>query len=121
MFIQVRRIDTSTMPLMSLAATAIDQPQHRDVVIETMLQYVATDPIICRMEPGVVADKQHATLNPILEWATNEIGVRLEPTDSIFGAELSFESADKIRQYLKRKRWKNQIIENCLYLCVIYI
>ena len=33
---QIRRIDTNTMPLMSLAATAIDQPQPRDLVIEAM-------------------------------------------------------------------------------------
>lgn len=89
------------MPLMSLAATAIDQPQHRDVVIETMLQYVPTDPILCRVEPGVVADKQAELLNPILDWVKQEVGAVLEPSDSIFGAELLEDEADKIRTYLQ--------------------
>ena len=36
--LQIKRIQPFTMPLMSLAATALDQPKHRDEVIATMLQ-----------------------------------------------------------------------------------
>lgn len=36
--LQLKRIQPFTMPLMSLAATALDQPKHRDDVISTMLQ-----------------------------------------------------------------------------------
>ena len=46
------------MPLMSLAATALDQPKHRDDVIQTMLQYLSTDAVMCRDEPGPLADRQ---------------------------------------------------------------
>ena len=57
-FMQDNRIRPFTMPLMSLAATAIDQPKSRDKVIDTMLQYLDTDAICCREEPGKLADMQ---------------------------------------------------------------
>ena len=41
--LQIKRIQPFTMPLMSLAATALDQPKHRDEVIATMLQVWAVD------------------------------------------------------------------------------
>ena len=89
------------MPLMSLAATAIDQPQPRDLVIEAMLQFVSTDPVVCRLERGAIADKQAATLDPVLEWARREIGVGLQTTDSIFGADVKEEDEEKLRQYVQ--------------------
>lgn len=46
------------MPLMSLAATAIDQPKPRQKVTDTMLQYLDTDAICCREEPGKLANQQ---------------------------------------------------------------
>ena len=46
------------MPLMSLAATAIDQPKPRQKVTDTMLQYLDTDAICCREEPGKLATHQ---------------------------------------------------------------
>ena len=55
---QDNRIRPFTMPLMSLAATAIDQPKSREKVIETMLRYLDTDAICCREEPGKLADLQ---------------------------------------------------------------
>ena len=60
---QDNRIRPFTMPLMSLAATAIDQPKSRDKVIDTMLQYLDTDAICCREEPGKLADMQAKVIN----------------------------------------------------------
>ncbi|KAL4536618.1 hypothetical protein Ndes2437B_g06030 [Nannochloris sp. 'desiccata'] len=115
---QIKRIDASTMPLMSLAATAIDQPQHRDLVIETMLQYVPTDPVICRLEPGLIADKQAAVLNPVLQWVKKEIGATLETSDSIFGAQLPENQANKIRKYLqKMDKWELTAAEQLAASC----
>ena len=54
------------MPLMSLAATAIDQPKPKDKVIETMLRYLDTDAICCREEPGKLADAQAKVTQPFL-------------------------------------------------------
>ena len=55
---QDNRIRPFTMPLMSLAATAIDQPKPRQKVTDTMLQYLDTDAICCREEPGKLANHQ---------------------------------------------------------------
>ena len=56
--LQDNRIRPFTMPLMSLAATAIDQPKSRQKVTDTMLQYLDTDAICCREEPGKLANQQ---------------------------------------------------------------
>jgi hypothetical protein len=56
--LQVNRIRPFTMPLMSIAATAIDQPQSREAVIASMLQYLHTDSVICRAEAGKLAEAQ---------------------------------------------------------------
>ena len=45
---QARRIQPFTMPLMSLAATAIDQPKPREEVVDMMLEYLHTDSVLCR-------------------------------------------------------------------------
>lgn len=99
------------MPLMSLAATALDAPQHRSLVTETLLQYVATDPVVCRVEPGTLADKQAAALDPLLEWVAAETGAVLETTHSIFGAELREEALQRLRMYLdgERRSWEMEI------------
>lgn len=55
---QIKRIQPFTMPLMSLAATALDEPKPRDEVVATMLQYLPTDSVLCRDEAGLVADRQ---------------------------------------------------------------
>ena len=55
---QQKRIQPFTMPLMSLAATALDEPKPRADVVEAMLQYLPTDSVLCRDEPGELADRQ---------------------------------------------------------------
>lgn len=55
---QDNRIRPFTMPLMSLAATAIDQPKPREKVIDTLIRYLDTDAVCCREEPGKLADFQ---------------------------------------------------------------
>jgi len=101
--VQKKRIDANTMPLMSLAATAIDQPQPRSSVIETMVHYVATDPVLCREETGPVAKKQKAVFDPIVSWLEQEIGVALTPTHSIFGLTLTDRERAALRNYLYSK------------------
>lgn len=92
------------MPLMSLAATALDQPQPRSVVIQSMVQYLQTDPVVCRDEPGKLADTQAEVLNPLLEWVRQHTGAQLPPTDSIFGADLPEEEVQKVGKYLQGGR-----------------
>lgn len=60
--LQLQRIQPFTMPLMSLAATALDQPKPRGEVVATMLQYLPTDSLLCRDEPGPLAERQEQVL-----------------------------------------------------------
>lgn len=55
---QDNRIRPFTMPLMSLAATAIDQPKPRQDVTDTMLRHLETDTLCCREKPGKLASQQ---------------------------------------------------------------
>jgi ATP synthase F1 complex assembly factor 2 len=89
------------MPLFSLAATALDQPQPRSVVIAALVHYLHTDPVVCRDEPGPLADRQAAVLNPLLEWVRRRMGAALAPSSSIFGADLPGEELAKVEAYLQ--------------------
>ena len=91
------------MPLMSLAAMALDKPRPRTIVIETLLQYISTDPVFCRAEPGDLAEKQAELLDPLLSWVEKEVGISVHPTSSIFGVEFSHSDMDKLRDYIHGK------------------
>ncbi len=55
------------MPLMSLAATAIDQPKDRSRVAADLLKYVQTDAACVRYEPGPLARRQKRVRTCVLE------------------------------------------------------
>lgn len=80
-----------SMPLMGLAATAIDQPKARDKVIENLLKYLHTDSGLCRYEPGPMAQRQALVFDPLVNFV-KEGGLGegdwsgLHASDSIFGA-----------------------------------
>ncbi|KAK9811463.1 hypothetical protein WJX72_004319 [[Myrmecia] bisecta] len=95
-----RRIRPFTMPLMSLAATAIDQPKPRPLVIQALSQYLQTDSTCCRHEPGPLADRQALIYNPILSWARHKFGADFAVTTSIFGAEHAPAASAQVEQYL---------------------
>jgi len=88
---------------MSLAAMALDKPRPRGIVIETLLQYIPTDPVFCRAEPGDLAEKQAELLDPVLRWLEKEIEIPLHSTSSIFGVEFSCSDTDKLRHYIDGK------------------
>ncbi len=104
---QAGRLDSSTMPLTSLAATALDEPQPRETVIAAMLSYLPTDPVVCRAEAGPVAARQERLLGPLLRWLRGATGAALEPSDSIFGAALPEEEVAKVGAHLAAlSRWE---------------
>ena len=78
---QVRHIEPATMPLTSLAATAVDQvSRERSKVVEGLLRYAATD--TCRFfvdgaQAPEVRERQEALLEPVLAWLRRDIGVDL--------------------------------------------
>ncbi|DBB10100.1 TPA: hypothetical protein ACH3X3_001684 [Trebouxia sp. C0006] len=98
---QDNRIRPFTMPLMSLAATAIDQPKPRQKVTDTMLQYLDTDAICCREEPGKLANQQAKVYNPVLVWANQQFDVKFAVSNSIFGAHQNADTHQAVRQFLQ--------------------
>lgn len=61
----------SAMPLMQLAATAIDKvAPNPDVIVDTIAPYGGTDLLCYRAEaPATLAERQQAQWQPLLDWA----------------------------------------------------
>ncbi len=100
---QDSRIDPNTMPLMSLAATAIDEPQSPAVVAQNTAGFLPTDPVICRVEESRDPElfrKQEEVLQPFLHVARERLGLVLETSSSIFGAPVSEEDHLKVEHYI---------------------
>ncbi|GAX80403.1 hypothetical protein CEUSTIGMA_g7842.t1 [Chlamydomonas eustigma] len=77
-----------TMPIMSLCATAIDQPKPREKVIESLLKYIHTDSALCRYEPGPIAQRQAEVFDPVISWVKEDLGwSSLHHSESIFGTQ----------------------------------
>ena len=68
---QADEVVPSTMPLMQLAATAIDKvAPNREVIIDTVAPYGGTDLLCYRAEaPAALAARQAAAWQPLLDWA----------------------------------------------------
>ena len=79
-----------TMPLMSLAATAIDEPAPREKVISTMISYLHTDGALVREEAGTaLAQRQAEVFAPVVAWAERLAETPFVPSASVRGAPQS--------------------------------
>ncbi|KAL6777207.1 ATP12 [Auxenochlorella protothecoides x Auxenochlorella symbiontica] len=115
---QVQRVQPHTMPLMTLAATAIDAPRGRAVVVDTLIHYLHTDSLLCREAPGRLAVLQAETYEPILGWARARLGAALRPSDSIFGAGLPDADLAAAQAYLESlDRWHLTALEHLAACC----
>ncbi|KAL6776297.1 ATP12 [Auxenochlorella protothecoides x Auxenochlorella symbiontica] len=115
---QVQRVQPHTMPLMTLAATAIDAPRGRAVVVDTLIHYLHTDSLLCREAPGRLAVLQAETYEPILGWARARLGAALRPSDSIFGAALPDADLAAAQAYLESlDRWHLTALEHLAACC----
>jgi chaperone required for assembly of F1-ATPase len=82
---QVDEIRPAAMPLTRLAATAIDRTaDQRDQTITETATYAGTDLLCYRADhPSVLAERQHAAWQPLLDWAAERFASRLEVTAGI--------------------------------------
>ncbi len=86
---QGERIEPATMPLMSLACTAIDQvAPNRGAVIGELMDYAGSDLLCYRADrPEALVARQAEVWQPLLDWAARELdaplrvicGIRHEP------------------------------------------
>lgn len=78
-------IDPKSMKLMPLAGTALDRvPDVRDGLIEGLLRYADTDLLCYRAaHPDDLAVRQARAWQPLLDWAADELGARLNVTEGV--------------------------------------
>jgi len=78
-------IRPSTMPMMRLAATAIDRiGTERATIVDQVAAYGGSDLLCYRAEsPAPLIDRQAALWQPILDWAAEVHGARLAVTHGI--------------------------------------
>ena len=105
---QGERIEPATMPLMSLACTAIDQvAPNRDAVVGELLDYAGSDLLCYRAEhPEALVARQAEVWQPLLDWAARELdaplrvtcGIRHEPqaADALAALRRSLEALDDL-------------------------
>ncbi len=82
---QEKEIDPRSMPVMQLAATALERvAPRRDEVVEHLIGYGATD-LVCYRADGTddLADRQHAEWQPLIEWIRETHGVDVKVTTGV--------------------------------------
>lgn len=82
---QQAEIRPSTMPLMQLAATAIDRVSHDPrYATDDVVRYGGTDLLAYRAsEPAALAERQAAEWQPLLDWFRDRYDVQLNVTSGI--------------------------------------
>ena len=91
-------IDPKTMPLTIIASTAVDrvEPNFAEVV-EAIVRYASTDLLCYRARQQVeLAEKQFATWQPLLDWASAKLGVPLKVTEGILPIEHETEVTERL-------------------------
>ncbi|MEL6689897.1 MAG: ATP12 family protein [Pseudomonadota bacterium] len=100
---QEDEINPLTMPVTRSANSAIEKiaPQ-REVVIEALAEYGATDLICYRAErPQELVARQVAAWDPLLEWARTELGASLSTTTGVMFSAQSPEALAALRAPLE--------------------
>lgn len=101
----IRHPSSATMPLTSLACTAIDriEPQ-KDAIIEALMTYVDTDTLSYRSTGSkTLADRQSEQWDPIISWMSKKFGAIWQITTGIMALEQPAEMHDGIRRLLMQK------------------
>ncbi|WP_297022877.1 ATP12 family protein [Thalassospira sp.] len=82
---QGEKVQPSTMPIMQLAATAIDRVRpNRDAVIAELTGYGRSDLLCYRASfPEELIERQAKAWQPLLDWSKNDLGVALSVTEGV--------------------------------------
>jgi chaperone required for assembly of F1-ATPase len=82
---QGEALDFKTMPLTRLAFTAIDRtPAARAAIADEIANFAGSD-VLCYFAdaPQILIERQEAQWSPLLQWAGEALGVRLEPAQGV--------------------------------------
>ena len=99
---QGEAIKPDTMPLMTLACTAIDLPAgKREAVAAEATNYAGTDLLCYRAErPDSLVQRERAVWQPLLDWATDRFDAPLRVTAGIVPVEQPADSLKALRAVL---------------------
>ncbi len=86
---QGETVEPRSMPMMRLAASAIDRvTPSRDAVVDEIAAYAATDHLCYRADgPETLIQRQAEAWQPWLDWATDRFDARLEITAGVVAIE----------------------------------
>jgi chaperone required for assembly of F1-ATPase len=95
-------VDPKTMPLTIIAGTAVDRvEQNLAEVVEAVVRYASTDLLCYRAsQPVELAEQQRATWQPLLDWASANLGVPINVTEGIIPIEQDTEVIERLRSRL---------------------
>lgn len=96
---QGEEVAPRAMPLMRLAATAIDRvPAQRGEVIDAVVAYAETDLVCYRTEsPAELAKRQEQSWQPVLDWLASTHGIILRPTVGIMPRAQDADAVARVR------------------------
>jgi len=85
---QEEEVDPATMPMMRFGATAIDRIEtQRDEVIAEIAAFGGHDLLCYRGEEPELAARQAKSWQPLLDWAADQLGARLQVTEGIVSVD----------------------------------
>ncbi|MBE7217466.1 MAG: ATPase [Caulobacteraceae bacterium] len=93
-------VDADAMPLTRLAFTAIDRgPAVRDGLVDELARFAATD-TLSYFDDGAVAlrEEECRRWGPLLSWAADRLGVRLERAVGVMHRPQPEASLDRVRE-----------------------
>ena len=95
-------IDLQSMPLTMIANAAVDRVAPKpDEVIDIIMRFAATDLLCHRAEqPARLVEQQSETWQPLLDWASASLAVRLEATVGVVPIEQDSDALASLREKL---------------------
>ena len=94
------KVNPETMPMMSLACTALDRvAERREEIVGEILRFAETDLLCHRAEaPEELVRRQAETWQPLLDWAAEELEAPLRATAGILAVAQPPESLAALRR-----------------------
>lgn len=99
---QGEKIQPSTMPIMQLAATAIDRVRpNRSVVVAELTGYGRSDLLCYRASfPEDLIERQAKAWQPLLDWAERDLGVALLVTEGVMPVTQDEQSLLRLQEHI---------------------
>ena len=100
---QEEKVEPASMPMMSLACTAIDGvAPRRAEVVEEVLRYGETDLLCYRAEqPSELVQRQQRVWQPLLDWAARSLDAPLQVTSGVLAVPQPEDSLQALRRLVE--------------------